>query len=170
MTVGKRIQKIRKEKGLTQKELGAKLGVSASMIGQYENDLRKPKMETIRKIATALNVDESALLTVNLAIHTSVQNASFPFLLIQEYREVLDNILKSGHLPYEFAEKIKDTLPSDNDIKFVFNDLAELGTEAAKGSMVNFNFIRLSASEREFINDLIEFLIERKKRNDNASE
>lgn len=61
MTTGKRIQQARKKAKLSQKELGEKLGVSASMIGQYENDLRNPKTETLVKIANALNVNISEL-------------------------------------------------------------------------------------------------------------
>lgn len=53
MTIGKKIQAFRKEKGLTQKELAQKLGVSASMIGQYETDIRRPKLETLEKISAA---------------------------------------------------------------------------------------------------------------------
>ncbi len=54
MTTGQRIQAARKQAKLSQKELGAKLGVSGSMIGQYENDQRKPKIQTLSKIAAAL--------------------------------------------------------------------------------------------------------------------
>lgn len=61
MTTGQRIQKARKEAKLSQKELGEKLGVSASMIGQYENDLRNPKSETLNKIAEALGVHPNQL-------------------------------------------------------------------------------------------------------------
>lgn len=52
--MGMRIQQIRKKSGLSQRQLGEKLGVSASMIGQWENDLRNPKYETLRRIAEAL--------------------------------------------------------------------------------------------------------------------
>ena len=38
MTIGDRIKKARQEKGLSQKELGRKLGVSQQMIGQWETD------------------------------------------------------------------------------------------------------------------------------------
>ena len=62
MTTGQRIQKARKAAGLSQKELGLKLEVSGSMIGQYENDLRKPKLETLQKIASALEVPVAYLL------------------------------------------------------------------------------------------------------------
>lgn len=56
MTVGELIKRARKQNNLSQKELAEKLGVSASMIGQYENDLRNPKIDTLRRIAEALNV------------------------------------------------------------------------------------------------------------------
>ena len=56
MTTGRRIQQARKQAKLTQAELGAKLGVSGSMIGQYENDLRNPKYDTLSRIADTLGV------------------------------------------------------------------------------------------------------------------
>lgn len=61
MLVGDRIKEIRKEKHLTQKELGEKLGVSYQMIAQYENGKRNPKPETLKKIADALEVPVSSL-------------------------------------------------------------------------------------------------------------
>ena len=47
---------------MTQKELGLKLGVSFQSIAQWENDLRKPKHETLQRIANALNVFTYTLL------------------------------------------------------------------------------------------------------------
>lgn len=49
MAIGENIRKIRKEKKLTQKELGKLCGMSEAQIGQYENGLRNPKMETLKK-------------------------------------------------------------------------------------------------------------------------
>ena len=60
MTIGQLIQKARKEAGLTQVELGARLGVSGSTIAQWENDLRKPKNETAWRIYAALWPADSA--------------------------------------------------------------------------------------------------------------
>ena len=62
MTTGERIKKIRQEKGLLQRELGEKIGVSQQMIGQWENGKSNPKIETIQKIADALNVPHYELL------------------------------------------------------------------------------------------------------------
>lgn len=56
MTLGENIRRIRKEKGLSQSELGKRIGVSYQQIGQYENGKRNPKIETIDKIASALGV------------------------------------------------------------------------------------------------------------------
>ncbi len=54
MTIGEVIQTARKEAGLTQVQLGDMLGVSGAMIGQWENNLRNPKSETVGRIADAL--------------------------------------------------------------------------------------------------------------------
>lgn len=56
MTVGENIKRIRKERHLSQRELGEKLGISQQMVGQYENNPTPPKLETLQKIATALDV------------------------------------------------------------------------------------------------------------------
>lgn len=56
MTTGQRIRAVRKEQGLTQKELGELLGVSASAVGQFETNKKPPKIETLDRIAVALQV------------------------------------------------------------------------------------------------------------------
>lgn len=61
MTIGERIQVARKSAGLTQKELGEKLGLSYQSIAQWENDIRKPKIANIIKIANVLDVPISDL-------------------------------------------------------------------------------------------------------------
>ena len=50
----------RKQANLTQAELGARIGVSASLIGAWETGVRNPKYSTLERIADALgtNVDE----------------------------------------------------------------------------------------------------------------
>lgn len=61
MYVGQKIKNARKKAGLTQKELGDKLGVSYQMIAQYESDRRKPKIDTLRRICNALGITISEL-------------------------------------------------------------------------------------------------------------
>ena len=56
--------------GISQKELGKRMGVSAAMVAQYENDLRKPKLETIQRFADALQIEQREIgnegITLNL--------------------------------------------------------------------------------------------------------
>lgn len=54
--IGTNIKRSRSEKGITQKELAAALGVSYQMVQSWERGARNPKMETIQKIAAALGV------------------------------------------------------------------------------------------------------------------
>lgn len=56
-SIGKKIKKYRIENGFTQKQLGELLGISQQQIGQYEKDLRQPRLETLDRIASALNKD-----------------------------------------------------------------------------------------------------------------
>lgn len=56
MTLGLKIKEMRKHKGLTQKQLGTLCGIADSNIRKYENGQQNPKIETLRKIANALDV------------------------------------------------------------------------------------------------------------------
>lgn len=62
MSIGERIRDYRKKVGLSQKELGKILEVSQQHIAQYESGKRTPKLDTIQKIAAALQVDVNTLL------------------------------------------------------------------------------------------------------------
>lgn len=75
MKCGKLIQSARKKVGMTQEELGKKLGVSGSMIGQWENDLRNPKAETLQKISNVLNVPLYELMGYSLKHDTEANRA-----------------------------------------------------------------------------------------------
>ena len=61
MSIGGRIKAARKGAGLTQSELAHRLGVSPQCISQYERGVKKPKVETVGKIAEALGVSPSLL-------------------------------------------------------------------------------------------------------------
>ncbi len=61
MDIGQKIKKIRKEKNITQRKLGERMGVSQQQIAQYENGKLKPKLETICRIADALEISHNTL-------------------------------------------------------------------------------------------------------------
>ena len=61
--IGENIRKIRRSKGLTQKQLGELCGINESNIGKYERGEQDPKTQTLCKIAKALSVDVTDLYT-----------------------------------------------------------------------------------------------------------
>ena len=54
--MSERIKKIRKQKGLSQTELGERIGVSQQVITNYERGIREPSIEMLLKISGALNI------------------------------------------------------------------------------------------------------------------
>jgi transcriptional regulator with XRE-family HTH domain len=56
------LAKIRKEKGMTQEALANKVGVLNTSICNYETGIREPGLETLKKLATALEVTVDELL------------------------------------------------------------------------------------------------------------
>ena len=61
MALAQMIAYYREKRGLTQRELADKAGVSPGAIGQYETGRTKPRIETLFRIATALEVTVSEL-------------------------------------------------------------------------------------------------------------
>lgn len=62
MTIGEKIRRIRKERNLTQKQLGDLCGMADSAIRRYEIGKGNPKFETLERIAKALRVPVSDIL------------------------------------------------------------------------------------------------------------
>ena len=56
ISMSERIKKIRKQKGLSQTELGERIGVSQQVITNYERGIREPSIEMLLKISGALNI------------------------------------------------------------------------------------------------------------------
>ena len=64
MKFGEKVKKLRKEKKLTQSELGAKIGVSGRSVAAYEEGASYPRYQkTYAALAAVLGVDENYLRT-----------------------------------------------------------------------------------------------------------
>ncbi len=61
-TLGQRIARLRKEKGLTQVKLAEKMGMIQVLISDYERDKLRPHPEVIVRFAQALEVSADELL------------------------------------------------------------------------------------------------------------
>lgn len=56
MTFGQKISLIRKQKKISQAELGKVSGISGDIVGKYERDEMKPSIDTAKRLADALEV------------------------------------------------------------------------------------------------------------------
>ncbi len=102
--IGSRIRAIRQEEGMSQGELGEKVGLNANRIQQYENGARNPKFELCKKIAEALDVETSALLDPQVASYIGAMYAFF------EMEKLFDLRLKvvDGQICICFGESQRD--------------------------------------------------------------
>ena len=62
-TIGKRIASLRKEKGLTQEDLAAALGVSGQAVSKWENDQTCPDISLLPQLAKLLGISVDELLS-----------------------------------------------------------------------------------------------------------
>lgn len=65
MNIGDKIRELRKNNKLTLKELSERTELSISFISDIENGRRNPRLENLRKIADAFNVEVGELLDEN---------------------------------------------------------------------------------------------------------
>ena len=110
MTIGQRIKELRTRKGLSQRELGAKMNVSQQMIGQYENSATIPKIDTLRKIADALDCS-----IIDLDSSLELEYADYEKLKIT-LKEELDQLTKSLNSYPEMSELVKCYFGNDPDV------------------------------------------------------
>ena len=64
MTLGGRIRALRHDRSLSVRQLAAEVGVSAATISQVERDINDPSLNTLRRIARALDTPIFDLFTV----------------------------------------------------------------------------------------------------------
>ena len=62
MTLGERIQKYRKMKGLSQEEVAEKIGVSRQTISKWESNLSSPDIQSCKAMADVFGISLEELL------------------------------------------------------------------------------------------------------------
>lgn len=62
MFEGSRLRKLRKEKGITMKELGSRLNLAESTVSGYETGSRSPDLEVVDKLANFFDVTADYLM------------------------------------------------------------------------------------------------------------
>ena len=65
MHFGNRLKELRKESGLTQQQLAARLGISKSVVSYYELQERTPSPEVIVKLSSIFHVSSDYLFGID---------------------------------------------------------------------------------------------------------
>lgn len=74
MTLGEKLKELRKEKGLSLRELAKQIGnISASYLSDIENDRYDPSLKKLKSIAQALNVPTAYLLDIYDQSHSGYE-------------------------------------------------------------------------------------------------
>ena len=66
MNIGEKIKELRKEKGLSQAELGKSIGVSQKAVDYWERGINEPKASYIIKLAKYFNVSADYILGIEI--------------------------------------------------------------------------------------------------------
>lgn len=117
MTIGEKIKSIRLSKNLTQKELGKLCGMADSAIRRYELGGANPKLETLKRIASALNVGLEEFMT-------------------DSELSLFENMAKlylQSDFGVEELESLEEHTPQENYLMIKFRELNDNGQKKATG-------------------------------------
>lgn len=89
-TIGKKLQILRKNEGMSQQELAEKLNVSRQTIGKWEGDLSLPDIESLVKISEQFNTSINELLEIE-----TNNNERIP-VTYEQIQTVLTNLQKEN--------------------------------------------------------------------------
>lgn len=111
--LGERLKKLRKEKKITQEELGNKINVTKVSISGYENGIRNPDTDTLQKIADFFGVTTDYLLgRTNDSVEVSI--AGQEINLSQDELKVFEELKKHPILFHDLAtdpeKKVKELI------------------------------------------------------------
>ena len=101
-SIGNRITKYRKEKGLTQEALAEKLGISSQAVSKWENDTSCPDISLLPALCRELGITADELLTGNSA---TVR------ILPENERKPFDELIFRVRMNSADGDKIKVNLP-----------------------------------------------------------
>ena len=78
MTLGRRIQELRKQRGMSQEALGDALGVSRQAVSKWEGDNGIPELDTLIAMSRLFEVTVGQLLGVEEATEQKYETANEP--------------------------------------------------------------------------------------------
>lgn len=122
--LGSVLKGLRAKRGITQEELGKRIGVTTSMVGMYETNVRKPSFDVLIKIAEYFDcttdfllgrtdnphehslsgkINATSKVTGNMNISSNQQNAASG---LEDWTKVIENAINSGLTPDQLNELV----------------------------------------------------------------
>ncbi len=101
-TIGNRIAKYRKARGMTQEELASKLGVSSQAVSKWENDISCPDISLLPQLCRLLGVTSDELLT---------GKTNEVKLLPENQRKKLEELTLRVYVSSSDGDKVRINLP-----------------------------------------------------------
>lgn len=147
-TIGSRISKYRKDKGMTQEELASGLGVSSQAVSKWENDISCPDISLLPQLCKILGVTSDELLTG--------RTNEVKLLPVSERRS-LDELTLRIYVNSADGDKVKVNVPMS-----LVKVCMELGVDVApsvggRETMKNLDFEKIiDLVERGAIGKLVE--------------
>ncbi|MCL2425060.1 MAG: helix-turn-helix transcriptional regulator [Oscillospiraceae bacterium] len=97
----KNMAKLRQEKGLSQRQASAELGISQALLSHYENDTREPKLEFIIKVCDFYAV------TTDFILGRTSERADGSSRLCTQVCEAIDMIEELREAESNIIQKLK---------------------------------------------------------------
>jgi len=82
MDLGRTIQKIRKQKGQTQKEFASVCGITQTYLSQIESNLKEPNLSTLKSISEGLEMPLPILFFLSMNIDDVPQQKRKAFEIV----------------------------------------------------------------------------------------
>ncbi len=101
MLNGNRLREVRKQKGLTQTELGELIGVGKSAICCYEKETRNPTLEAIIEMIHVFGVSADYLLGADYLVKTVDKDNFVEFAILTREEVIFIEELKKNKLVYD---------------------------------------------------------------------
>ena len=92
MNIGEKVKALRKQRNISLRELAEKTGLSKTTLGDLENSVKNPSLETVEKIATAFDMSVAELLRKTGGPEDLISSAK------DSGSELLAGLSKSGDL------------------------------------------------------------------------
>ncbi len=108
--LGTEIKKARKNKGLTQKELGELIGVSKSSINYFERDGRNPTLDHLLKLSKVLNLPVDLLLGLDQPVDIIAEDEEYKARISSKDMQILNELKLYPNLYRRLCNDTKRTV------------------------------------------------------------